>query len=96
MQTVKLVTTMLQVFTTESSRNNIAGPTNGYLESEDVDGITVSFEVSEDDTVIGSAIIRWNIGEIEWAEASYPASGNGLVRIVDPDLNLNPESVDNF
>ena len=85
-----------QVFTTESSRNNIAGPTNGYLQSEDVDGITVSFEVSEDDTVIGSAIIRWNIGEIEWAEASYPASGNGLVRIVDPDLNLNPESVDNF
>ena len=85
-----------QVFTTESARDNIAGPTNGYLESEDVDGLTVSFEVSEDDTVIGSAIIRWNIGEIEWAEASYPASGNGLVRIVDPDLNLNPESVDNF
>ena len=84
------------VFTTESSRDNIAGPTNGYLQAEDVDGLTVSFEVSEDDTVIGSAIIRWNIGEIEWAEASYPASGNGLVRIVDPDLNLNPESVDNF
>ena len=84
------------VFTTDSSRDNIAGPTNGYLQAEDVDGLTVSFEVSEDDTVIGSAIIRWNIGEIEWAEASYPASGNGLVRIVDPDLNLNPESVDNF
>ena len=84
------------ITTTESDRDNIAGPTNGYLESEDVDGLTVSFEVSEDDTVIGSAIIRWNIGEIEWAEASYPASGNGLVRIVDPDLNLNPESVDNF
>ena len=84
------------VFTTDSSRNNIVGPTNGYLQAEDVDGLTVSFEVSEDDTVIGSAIIRWNIGEIEWAEASYPASGNGLVRIVDPDLNLNPESVDNF
>ena len=84
------------VFTTDSSRNNIAGPTNGYLQAEDVDGLTVSFEVSEDDTVIGSAIIRWNVGEIEWAEASYPASGNGLVRIVDPDLNLNPESVDNF
>ena len=78
------------------TRENPAGPTDGYLEAEDVDGITVSFEVSEDDTVIGSAIIRWNIGEIEWAEASYPASGNGLVRIVDPDLNLNPESVDNF
>ena len=85
-----------QPTTSDVDRENPAGPTDGYLEAEDVDGITVSFEVSEDDTVIGSAIIRWNIGEIEWAEASYPASGNGLVRIVDPDLNLNPESVDNF
>ena len=85
-----------QPTTSGETRNNPAGPTDGYLEAEDVDGITVSFEVSEDDTVIGSAIIRWNIGEIEWAEASYPASGSGLVRIVDPDLNLNPESVDNF
>ena len=85
-----------QPTTSGVTRENPAGPTDGYLEAEDVDGITVSFEVSEDDTVIGSAIIRWNIGEIEWAEASYPASGNGLVRIVDPDLNLNPESVDNF
>ena len=85
-----------QSTTSDVDRDNPAGPTDGYLEAEDVDGITVSFEVSEDDTVIGSAIIRWNIGEIEWAEASYPASGNGLVRIVDPDLNLNPESVDNF
>ena len=85
-----------QSTTDTATRDNPAGPTDGYLEAEDVDGITVSFEVSEDDTVIGSAIIRWNIGEIEWAEASYPASGNGLVRIVDPDLNLNPESVDNF
>ena len=84
------------IMTTEAARGEIVGPTDGFLEAEDVDGLTVSFEVSEDDTVIGSAIIRWNIGEIEWAEASYPASGNGLVRIVDPDLNLNPESVDNF
>ena len=85
-----------QPTTSYDTRTNPAGPTDGYLESEDDDGITVSFEVSEDETVIGSAIIRWNIGEIEWAEASYPASGNGLVRITDPDLNLNPESVDNF
>ena len=91
-----LVDAPTQLTTSDVDRDNPAGPTDGYLEAEDVDGITVSFEVSEDDTVIGSAIIRWNIGEIEWAEASYPASGNGLVRIVDPDLNLNPESVDNF
>ena len=72
------------------------GPTNGFLETEDDDGLSVSFEFSEDETVIGSSLIRWNIGEVQWLEASYAASGTGLVRVVDPDMNLNPESVDNF
>ena len=29
-------------------------------------------------------------------EASYPASGTGVLRIIDPDMNLNPEAVDNL
>ena len=72
------------------------GPTDGYLETDDDDGLTVSFEFSEDETIVGSALIRWNIGEIQWLEASYPASGTGVVRVIDPDMNLDPESVDNF
>ena len=72
------------------------GPTDGFLQTDDDDGITVSFEFSEDETVVGSALIRWNIGETQWLEASYPASGTGVIRIVDPDMNLNPEAVDNF
>jgi hypothetical protein len=72
------------------------GPTDGFLPADDDDGITVSFEFSEDETVVGSALIRWNIGEVQWLEASYPAKGTGVVRVVDPDLNLNPEAVDNF
>ncbi|MEK9699409.1 MAG: hypothetical protein VW270_26765, partial [Candidatus Poseidoniales archaeon] len=38
------------------------GPTDGYLETDNDDGLTVSFEYSEDETVVGSALIRWNIG----------------------------------
>ena len=72
------------------------GPTDGLLPVEDEDGISVSFEFSEDETVIGSAIVRWNIGETQWLEASYPASGTGIVRVIDPDMNLDPEAVDNF
>ena len=72
------------------------GPTDGLLPADDDDGITVSFEFSEDETVVGSALIRWNIGETQWLEASYPASGTGVVRVIDPDMNLDPESVDNF
>jgi hypothetical protein len=72
------------------------GPTDGLLGTDDDDGITVSFEFSEDETVVGSALIRWNIGEVQWLEASYPASGTGVVRVIDPDMNLDPEAVDNF
>ena len=73
-----------------------AGPTDGFLQTDDDDGLTVSFEFSEDETVVGSALIRWNIGEVQWLEASYPASGTGVVRTIDPDMNLDPEAVDNF
>ena len=73
-----------------------SGPTDGLLPADDDDGLTVSFEFSEDETVVGSALIRWNIGEVQWLEASYPASGTGVVRVIDPDMNLDPEAVDNF
>ncbi|MDA8009645.1 MAG: hypothetical protein MPK75_08060, partial [Alphaproteobacteria bacterium] len=72
------------------------GPTDGFLPASDDDGITVSYEYSEDETVVGSSLIRWNIGEAEWLAASYPASGTGVIRVIDPDMNLNPEAVDNF
>ncbi len=72
------------------------GPTDGTLPSDDYDGITVSFEVSEDYTVVSSALIRWNIGEVQWLEAGYPADGAGTVRVIDPDMNLDPEAADSF
>ena len=73
-----------------------SGPTEGKLAVTDNDGLTVSFEFSEDETVVGSALVRWNIGEVQWLEASYPASGTGVVRVIDADMNLNPEAIDNF
>jgi len=83
-------------FGTGSDSSDGTGPTNGYLQADNDDGITVSFEFSEDETVVGSSLIRWNIGEVSWLEASYPASGTGVVRVIDPDMNWNPEAVDNF
>ncbi len=72
------------------------GPTDGKLPTGDDDGITVSFEFSEDETVVTTALVRWSIGEVQWLETSYPAQGTGIVRVIDPDMNLDPESVDNF
>ncbi|CUR50924.1 Putative S-layer protein [Nitrosotalea devaniterrae] len=73
-----------------------SGPTNGFLPATEQDGVSVSFEFTRDQTVTGSALIRWNIGEIKWLEASYPANGQGVLQIVDPDMNLNPKAVDKF
>ncbi|MBI3842364.1 MAG: hypothetical protein HY295_04370, partial [Thaumarchaeota archaeon] len=72
------------------------GPTDGFLPASDIDGVTVSFLYTKDQTVTGSALIRWNIGEVQFVEASYPANGQGVLRIIDPDMNLNPEAVDKF
>ena len=81
---------------TAASLTTGSGPTEGKLATTDNDGLTVSFEFSEDETVVGSALVRWNIGEVQWLEASYPASGTGVVRVIDADMNLNPEAIDNF
>jgi len=75
---------------------DFGGPTDGFLESSNEDGLTVTFEFSEDETVVGSALIRWNIGEVQWLETIYPSSGTGIVRVIDSDMNLNPEAVDSF
>ena len=77
-------------------RTSGTGPTDGFLQTDNDDELAVSFEFSEYETVVSSSLIRWNIGEVQWLEASYPASGTGVVRVIDPDMNLDPEAVDNF
>ncbi len=46
--------------------------------------------------VTNSTHAKWNVGEMQWLETSYPPSGVGIVRVIDPDMNLNPEKVDNL
>ena len=72
------------------------GPNDGLLPSDNKDGITVSFEHTEDETAIRSASIIWNEGKVQWLEDSYPATGTGVVRVIDPDMNLDSEKIDNF
>ena len=79
-----------------SGHTDGTGPTDGMIGTESESGISVSFKYSDGETVSSSALIRWNVGEVQWLEASYPASGSGIVRVIDPDMNLNPEAVDNF
>ena len=73
-----------------------AGPTDGLLKASESDGVTVSFEYTEDSTVVSSSLIRWNIGEASFTEDAYLSSSGAVIRVVDPDMNTNPDSVENF
>lgn len=80
----------------ESTCNPICGPTDGFLPSTGDDGISVFFEYSRDKTISGSALISWNVGDVKWLQPNYPADGQGILQIVDPDMNLNPKAIDKF
>ena len=74
-----------------------SGPTNGIITADNGDGLSVSFEYSDSESpLVASALIRWNVGEVQWLEASHAATGSGIVRVIDPDANLNPDAVDNL
>ena len=72
------------------------GPTNGFLESKNDDGLTVSFKFNDKETTTSSALIRWNIGAVEWIQGVTSSNGIGVIRVIDPDMNLNPETVNTF
>ena len=70
------------------------GPTNGFLETDRDDAITISFEFADGVVLTHSAMISWNIGEIIFSEPVYLTSETAKIQITDPDMNLNPETVD--
>ena len=75
------------------------GPTNGELATKDdgSDGLSVTFDFSDGQApIVASALIRWNVGEVQWLEASHAATGSGIVRVIDPDRNLRPDAVDSI
>ena len=77
--------------------NSPAGPTDGTIKTRTADGISISFDYSDSEApLVASALIRWNVGEVQWLEASYAATGSGVVRIIDPDMNINPDAVDSI
>ena len=74
-----------------------SGPTDGTLRTNNEDGLSISFEYSDSEApLVASATIRWNAGEVQWLEADYAATGSGVVRVTDPDMNTNPDAVDDI
>ena len=75
-------------------RTTGSGPTNGFLETTNRGGITISFEFADGVVLTHSALIRWNIGEVSFMEPAYFVGDTAKIRVIDPDMNLNPEIID--
>ena len=70
------------------------GPTNGFLESDNDDSITVSFEFADGVVLVESFPVSWNHGIIQFSQDTFLTNDLVQVRVIDSDLNLNPEIID--
>lgn len=70
------------------------GPTSGFLEVDRDSGITISFEFADGVVLTESIRTTWNIGEVIFSEDNFLSNDSALIRVIDPDLNLNPEALD--
>jgi hypothetical protein len=70
------------------------GPTSGFLEVDRDSAITVSFEFADGVVLTESALTSWNVGNVQFSESNFLSDKSALIRVIDPDLNLNPEALD--
>ena len=71
-----------------------SGPTNGFLEVENNDSITISFEFADGIVLTESIPITWNMGVIQFSKDIFLTSDSVEIRVIDQDMNLNPEAID--
>ena len=70
------------------------GPTNGFLESDNDDSITISFEFADGVVLTESFPISWNYGTIKFSQDIFHTNDSVQINVIDSDLNLNPEIID--
>jgi len=70
------------------------GPTSGFLETNRDSNISISFKFADGVVLVKSSFIKWNIGQIQFSEGNYLSDKTASISVIDPDMNLNPESVD--
>ena len=70
------------------------GPTNGFLETENNDSITISFEFADGVVLTESIPITWNMGTYSIFKDIFFVNDSIEIRVIDPDMNLNPETID--
>jgi len=70
------------------------GPTSGFLAVNRDSSITISFEFADGVVLVDSVLTTWNIGNVKFSQDNFLSDRPALIRVIDPDLNLNPEALD--
>ena len=70
------------------------GPTNGFLEIDRDSAVTISFEFADGVVLTESVPIGWNVGTLQFSKENILSGESITIHVVDPDMNLNPESLD--
>ena len=73
-----------------------SGPTSGFLEVDRDSAITISFEFADGVVLVESVPISWNTGTINFSEDLFYMENPVMIRVIDLDMNLNPEALDNL
>jgi hypothetical protein len=77
-----------------SPRTLGTGPTNGFLETNRDEGITISFEFADGVVLTKSAKVSWNISTVRFGQPAYTMGDKATMRVFDADMNLDPEGID--
>jgi hypothetical protein len=72
------------------------GPTSGFLQVDRDSAITISFEFADGVVLVESVPVSWNVGTINFIEDLFFLEKSATVRVIDLDMNLNPEAIDNL
>ena len=72
------------------------GPTNGFLQSDGDDSISISFEFADGIILVESIPVSWNYGAIQFSKDVFVSNDSIQIRVIDADLNLNPEMIDSI
>jgi len=70
------------------------GPTSGFLEVDRDSAITISFEFADGVVLVESVPVSWNVGTINFTEDLFYLENSAVIRVIDVDMNLNPEALD--
>jgi len=72
------------------------GPTSGFLEVDRDSAISISFEYADGVVLVESVPVSWNVGTINFSEELFYLENLVIIRVIDLDMNLNPEALDNL